>query len=71
MLDGDESAPEFWRKRDTVDAKSIGYFSANHAGIHVPRLDLSSMRDVESAGRFIDDEIVPSTLSFDGIFLMM
>ena len=43
----------------------LGIFPTISAGIHVEHLDLGSMRDVESAGRFIDDEIIPSTLSFD------
>jgi hypothetical protein len=52
-----------------MNAKSVGNFSHDRAGIDIEHFNLGSVRNVEPAGTFIDSEVVPTALTGDRNFL--
>ena len=65
----DKATAQLRHEGNSVDTKCVGYLANDGSRIHVQHFDLSPMGDVESPGSFIHDQVVPTTLPWDGNFL--
>ena len=52
-----------------MHALGVFYFADNRTRVHVEHFDLSSVRNIQAAGAFINREIVPAALTGYGDFL--